>query len=50
VCLRKLLANQVVMKIELKSINEQLKKITAFKDNCLDIENDGFSNLDCVEK
>ncbi|XP_029348617.1 uncharacterized protein LOC115035108 [Acyrthosiphon pisum] len=48
VCLRKLLANQVVMKIELKSINEQLKKITAFKDNCLDIEKEDFSNLDCL--
>lgn len=45
-CLRKLLANQVVMKIELKSLNEELKKITASKDNHLDIEKEDFSNLD----
>jgi len=36
------------MKIELKSINEQLKKITACKDNRLDIEKKDFSNLDCL--
>ena len=46
-CLRKLLANQVVMKIELKFLNEELKKITASKDNHLDIEKEDFSNLDC---
>ncbi|KAF0705833.1 DUF4806 domain-containing protein [Aphis craccivora] len=40
VCLRKLLANQVVMKIELKSINEQLKKITAYCLFPLESEND----------
>lgn len=36
------------MKIELKAINEQLKKLMSSKKCDLDIDKEDYSNLDCL--
>lgn len=47
VCLKKLLSNQIVIKIELKAIHEKLKRFTESEGN---INDDGvhFTNLECI--
>jgi len=49
VCIRKLLANQLVMKMEIKSISEQLKLMNSTQEKqIIDSNPTTYSSLDCL--